>query len=123
MSRIKAKNTKPELLLRKYLFSQGFRYRIHATLPGKPDLVFSKKKLCVFVNGCFWHMHEGCKNFVKPKTNTAFWIHKIQLNVSRDIRNYSLLEKDRWKVIVVWECSIEKDIVTAAEKILISLFP
>ena len=100
------------------LFSEGLRYRIHTSLPGKPDLVFTRKKVCVFVNGCFWHMHKGCKNFVVPKTNTAFWMNKIQSNVDRDIRNYALLEKDGWKPVVIWECDIKLNPISAVQHIL-----
>jgi DNA mismatch endonuclease, patch repair protein len=81
---------------------------VQSLLPGKPDLVFSGKKLCVFINGCFWHAHKGCKNYVVPKTNTDFWKNKIQANVIRDSRNYILLEKEGWKTLVIWECIIKK---------------
>src|SRR5689334_7514285 len=104
MSRIKGKNTTPELQIRKLLFLRGIRYRIHAALPGKPDLAFPGKRACVFINGCFWHMHEGCRNFVIPKTNTHFWMNKFQSNVKRDYKNYMLLEKIGWKTVVIWEC-------------------
>jgi DNA mismatch endonuclease (patch repair protein) len=100
------------------LYSKGIRYRVHALLPGKPDLVFPGKKLCVFINGCFWHMHQGCKNFVIPQTNTEFWMNKIQSNVIRDSRNYALLKKEGWKPLIIWECIIERDPVSAAQQIL-----
>jgi DNA mismatch endonuclease, patch repair protein len=100
------------------LYSKGIRYRVHAHLPGKPDLVFPGKKICVFINGCFWHGHEGCKNFIIPKTNKEFWVNKIQSNIVRDSRNYVFLEKEGWKTIVIWECTIEKDYIFAAQQIV-----
>lgn len=109
MSRIHGKNTKPEELVRKYLFSQGFRYRKNdVRLPGKPDIVLPKYKTVIFVNGCFWHAHEGCKYFVWPKNNADFWKKKIESNVARDNRNYQQLVQQGWKVIVVWECELQK---------------
>lgn len=110
MSKIRSNNTKPEILLRKYLFSKGFRYRINDTkLPGKPDLVLKKYKTVIFVNGCFWHGHEGCKYFVVPKTRTEFWLNKIHGNQKRDIENLSKLQEAGYKVITVWECDLKKD--------------
>ncbi len=110
MSAIKSKNTKPEILVRKYLFSQGFRYRVNVgKLPGKPDIVLSKYKTVVFINGCFWHLHQNCKYFVYPKQNADFWKKKILGNVERDKRNYSLLEAEGWKIIIVWECQLKQD--------------
>lgn len=109
MSRIKGKNTKPELLVRKFLFAQGIRYRIHTTLPGRPDIVIKKKRIAVFVNGCFWHGHTECKDAGIPKSNTAFWQNKIGGNVERDTRNRLKLEQDGWKVITLWECELGKD--------------
>ena len=109
MSRIHGKDTKPEEMVRKYLFSQGFRYRKNdARLPGKPDIVLPKYKTVIFVNGCFWHKHEGCKYFIWPKNNAEFWKEKINKNVARDQRDYELLGKDGWHVIVVWECELKK---------------
>ena len=108
MSRIRGKDTKTEELVRKYLFSQGFRYRKNdARLPGKPDIVLPKYKTVIFVNGCFWHAHEGCMYFVWPKNNADFWKKKIESNVERDIKNYQLLEKDGWKILLVWECELK----------------
>lgn len=108
MSRIRGTDTKPENLVRKYLFSEGFRYRKNVSgLPGKPDVVLRKYKTIVFINGCFWHKHEGCKYFVWPKTNQEFWKTKIETNVLRDNKNYELLKNDGWHVIVVWECDIK----------------
>jgi len=110
MSRIRGKDTKPEELVRKYLFSQGFRYRKNdVRLPGKPDIVLPKYKTVIFVNGCFWHAHEGCRYFVWPKNNADFWKKKIESNIQRDDRNYQLLERQGWKIIIVWECELKKD--------------
>ena len=112
MSRIRSKNTKPEELVRKYLFSQGFRYRKNdVRLPGKPDIVLPKYKTVIFVNGCFWHAHEGCKYFVWPKNNEEFWKNKITGNIRRDSDNYTQLEQMGWHVIVVWECQLKKPII------------
>ena len=109
MSRIKGKNTKPEEIVRKYLFSQGFRYRKNdKRLPGKPDIVLPKYKTVVFVNGCFWHKHEGCKYFVWPKTNVEFWKQKIDSNIVRDKKQYEELQNDGWYIIIVWECELKK---------------
>ena len=110
MSRIHGKDTKPEEKVRKYLFSHGFRYRKNdKTLPGKPDIVFPKYKTCVFVNGCFWHRHEGCKDFVWPKSNEEYWKTKINGNVKRDLRQQQELRSLGWNVIVVWECELKRD--------------
>lgn len=109
MSCIKGKGTKPEEMVRKYLFSQGFRYRKNdKRLPGTPDIVLPKYKTVIFVNGCFWHGHEGCKYFVWPKNNAEFWKAKILQNIERDKRDFERLENAGWKVIVVWECSLKK---------------
>ena len=110
MSRIKSINSKPEELVRKYLFSQGLRYRKNVkTLPGKPDIVLSKYKTIVFVNGCFWHGHKGCRYFVMPKSNTEYWNKKIDNNVKRDELVYQQLSELGWNVIKVWECELKKD--------------
>lgn len=109
MSCIKGKGTKPEEIVRKYLFSHGFRYRKNdKRLPGTPDIVLPKYKTVIFVNGCFWHGHEGCKYFVWPKNNAEFWKAKILQNIERDKRDFERLENAGWKVIVVWECSLKK---------------
>lgn len=111
MSRIRGKNTKPEELVRKYLFAQGFRYRKNdVRLPGKPDIVLPKYKTVIFVNGCFWHGHEGCKYFVWPKSNTEFWKNKITGNIQRDMRNQQELSKQGWSVIIIWECELKKPV-------------
>lgn len=107
MSNIPSKNTKPEETVRKYLFAHGLRYRKNVSkLPGKPDIVLPKYKTVVFVNGCFWHGHEGCKYFVPPKTNTEFWFAKFQYNQERDARNYQKLRDLGWRILIVWECEI-----------------
>lgn len=109
MSRIRGKNTKPEELVRKYLFAQGLRYRKNdARFPGKPDIVLPKYKTVIFVNGCFWHAHNGCKYFVWPKSNVDFWKKKINGNIQRDLRNNQLLSEQGWNVIVIWECQLKK---------------
>lgn len=109
MSCIKGKGTKPEEMVRKYLFSQGFRYRKNdKRLPGTPDIVLPKYKTVIFVNGCFWHGHEGCKYFVWPKNNAEFWKAKILQNIERDKRDFERLENAGWKVIDVWECQLKK---------------
>ena len=109
MSQIRGKNTKPEELVRKFLFSQGFRYRKNdPRLPGKPDIVLPKYKTVVFVNGCFWHGHEGCRYFVWPKNNAEFWKAKISGNIQRDAQCVRLLKEQGWNVIVVWECELKK---------------
>ena len=108
MSRIKGKDTKPELLVRQYLHAQGMRYRLHdRKLPGKPDIVLPKYKTVVFVHGCFWHRHEGCRYFVVPKTRTEFWMDKIGRNVINDERQQAELTLAGWKVLTVWECELK----------------
>lgn len=110
MSRIKGKDTKPEILVRKYLFSQGLRYRLYSkTLPGRPDIVLPKYRTVIFIHGCFWHGHEGCRYFVVPKTRTEWWLNKININRENDRKNYELLKEMRWNVITVWECSLRKE--------------
>ena len=109
MSRIKGRKTKPEEIVAKYLFSQGFRYRRNVKkLPGTPDIVLKKYKTVIFVNGCFWHMHEGCKYFVWPKDNSEFWKNKLLANKERDEKEKKGIEELGWKVIVVWECQLKK---------------
>ena len=109
MSRIKGKNTKPEELVRKYLFAQGFRYRKNdSRLPGKPDIVLPKYRTIILVNGCFWHHHE-CIYFRWPESNADFWRQKINRNVERDQKNIRQLEQTGWHVIVVWECELKKE--------------
>lgn len=110
MSRIKGKNTKPEILVRKYLFSKGFRYRLNVkTLPGKPDIVLRKYNTIIFINGCFWHGHEECKYFVIPKTKTKWWLNKIEKTKERDFNTKTLLTQLGWNIITLWECQLKKD--------------
>lgn len=108
MSRIKGKDTKPEMRVRKFLFSKGFRYKLHdKTLAGKPDLVFPKLKTVIFIHGCYWHGHDGCRYFVIPKTRTDWWLDKIGKNKIRDGENLRKLKKEGWKVITVFECELK----------------
>lgn len=110
MSMIKSSGTNPEETVRKYLFSKGLRYCKNVkTLPGKPDIVLLKYKTIVFVDGCFWHGHKGCKYFVMPKTNVEFWTEKITKNIARDEITYKKLQNMGWNVIVIWECELKKD--------------
>lgn len=116
MAKIKSKNTKPELLLRKKLHAMGFRYRLHdAKLPGKPDLVFPSRKKVVFVNGCFWHGHDCPVGARLPKSNTAFWVDKRERNQARDLRQIALLKDLGWECLVVWECTIKASLDVPAE--------
>lgn len=123
MSQIKGKNTKPEMLVRKFLFSKGFRYRLHVKdLPGKPDIVLPKYKTVIFVHGCFWHGHESCKYFVVPKTRTEWWLNKINTNKANDQKSIALLKKDGWKIITFWECEMKPaNILTTLEQLLTKL--
>lgn len=108
MSRIKGKNTKPEMLVRKYLHAHGFRYKLHdKNLPGKPDLVLPKYKTVIFIHGCFWHGHHNCKYFTIPKTRTEWWTEKINKNIANDEKAVKLLKKEGWKIITVWECKLK----------------
>lgn len=108
MASIRGKNTKPEIMVRKFLFSRGFRYRLnHPRLPGHPDIVLRKYRTCVFVNGCFWHGHEGCRYYVIPKSNTEFWKAKIERNRNRDIEDQRKLATMGWHCITVWECQLK----------------
>lgn len=110
MSKIRSVNTKPELIVRKYLHSLGFRYRLHvSTLPGKPDIVLPKYKSIVLVHGCFWHSHEGCKRFQVPSTRKDYWIPKLKKNKEKDERNVSTLKKSGWNVHVIWECELKRN--------------
>ena len=110
MSRIRSKDTKPEILVRSYLFSKGLRFRKNdKRYPGSPDVVLPKYKTVVFVHGCFWHLHEGCKYAVMPKSNVDFWKKKLYRNKERDEENQNKLEEMGWNVITVWECELKKD--------------
>ena len=113
MSHIRSKNSKPEELVRKYLFSKGFRYRKNVkTLPGCPDIVLPKYKTVIFVNGCFWHKHD-CPRFIWPSTNEEYWRPKIMGNVERDKRNLAELQQLGWTVLTVWECELKKKVIDA----------
>ena len=119
MASIHSKGTKPELVVRKYLFAHGFRYRMnHPRLPGHPDIVMRKYRTVIFVNGCFWHGHEGCKFFVLPKSRTEFWQAKIDRNRERDLEEQRKLAEMGWHCITVWECQLKPKV---REKTLQSL--
>lgn len=110
MSRIRGKNTSPELKVRMILWHNGFRYRLHSkALPGKPDIVFAKLRAAIFVHGCFWHRHEGCPYFRLPKTQTSFWDMKLSRNQERDADNVAALVTAGWRVAIVWECGVRLD--------------
>lgn len=107
MAAVKGKDTKPEMIVRKYLFSRGMRFRVQVRkLPGTPDIVLPKYKTAIFVNGCFWHGHEGCKYFRLPKSNVEFWKEKIGRNIERDRESMQALLDLGWKIIRVWECEL-----------------
>lgn len=110
MSHIRSVNSKPEEMVRKYLFAKGLRYRKNVrSLPGKPDIVLRKYKTVIFVNGCFWHKHD-CGRFVLPSSNTDYWIKKISGNVERDVNNIAKLEAQGWRVLTIWECQLKKKV-------------
>lgn len=122
MSMIKGRDTKPEIIVRKFLFHNGFRYRLNfAKLPGKPDIVLTKQKTVIFVNGCFWHGHEGCKYFVIPKTRPQWWSDKINRTKERDMVNYKKLMDENWEVIVIWECELRNNLENQLEKLKMKL--
>ena len=109
MAAIKGRNTKPEMLVRKFLHANGFRYKLNdKSLPGKPDIVLPKYHTVIFINGCFWHGHKNCKYFVVPKTRTEWWMNKINNNIANDKKAAKALKKEGWKIIVVWECDLKK---------------
>ncbi|MBP3552867.1 MAG: DNA mismatch endonuclease Vsr [Bacteroidaceae bacterium] len=119
MAAIHGKNTKPEMVVRRYLWGHGFRYRLnHPRLPGKPDIVMRKYRTCIFVNGCFWHGHEDCRHYTVPKTNTEFWHKKIQRNQERDREVQQKLAFMGWHSITIWECQLKPKV---REKTLQSL--
>ena len=125
MSKVSGKETKPEIIVRKFLFAQGFRYRKNdKRLHGKPDIVLPKYKTAIFVHGCFWHGHQNCKKSALPQTNYEFWKNKIQGNTERDKSNQKQLKKLGWKIIVVWQCRIknrelfEKTMKSVVQKII-----
>jgi DNA mismatch endonuclease, patch repair protein len=105
MSRIRGKNTKPEMVVRRMLTAQGLRYRLHrASLPGKPDIVLGPRRLVIFVHGCFWHRHPGCREATMPSANRTFWEPKLEGNAARDRRHRTALRKLGWRVAIIWEC-------------------
>lgn len=108
MSRIRSKDTKPELLVRKFLHKNGFRYRLHVKdLPGKPDIVLRKYNTVIFIHGCFWHGHEGCKYYAVPKTRTEWWLEKIKTNIRNDKISEEKLQSQGWQVIKIWGCELK----------------
>ena len=119
MAAIHGKDTKPEMVVRKWLWGHGFRYRLnHPRLPGKPDIVMRKYRTCIFVDGCFWHGHEGCKYYTIPKTNTEFWVNKVRRNKERDLKVQHELAAMGWHSITIWECELKPKV---REKTLESL--
>lgn len=127
MASIKSKDTKPEIMVRKFLFSKGFRFRVNVkSLPGKPDIVLKKYRTVIFVNGCFWHGHEGCKYFVIPQTRTEWWMEKIRKNKERDSEEREKLRNAGWNIIVVWECQLKpkqrEDTLSGIESLLQQFF-
>ena len=119
MAAIHGKDTKPEMVVRRYLWGHGFRYRLnHPRLPGKPDIVMRKYRTCIFVNGCFWHGHEGCRYYTIPKTNTEFWVNKVKRNKERDVKVQHELAAMGWHSITIWECELKPKV---REKTLMSL--
>lgn len=124
MSRIKNKDTSIEITVRKYLFKQGFRFRKNVkTLPGKPDIVLPKYKTVIFLHGCFWHRHFGCKGATTPKSNIEFWEKKFAANMECDKKNKELLESKGWNVVYIWQCEIEKSFEITMEKLEKKLLP
>lgn len=119
MGRIHGKDTSIEVNVRRYLFAKGFRFRKNdRRYPGTPDIVLPKYKTVVFVHGCFWHRHEGCKGATMPKTRTEFWQNKFDTNVQNDQKNKHLLEQSGWKVIVIWECELKRDFEKTMESVI-----
>ena len=124
MSRIRSRNTKPEMLVRKFLHAKGFRYRLHdKNLPGKPDIVLPKYKTFIFIHGCFWHGHKDCKYFIVPKTRTEWWLNKINSNVANDTKAGRALKKDGWKIISLWECNLKPVKIVKTLEILLKRLP
>ena len=122
MAKIRKTDTKPELIVRQFLFKCGFRYRLHAKkLPENPDIVLSKYKTAIFVNGCFWHAHEGCKLNRMPKSRQEYWVPKINGNVKRDIVNHKQLDDLGWRVLVVWECELRKNALVILNKLSLNI--
>src|SRR5262245_19772708 len=112
MARIRGKDTRPEMVLRRYLHGRGLRFRVHAAnLPGRPDIVLSRRRVAIFVHGCFWHRHIGCLLAAMPSTNRTFWRRKLEENRARDLRQVSALTAAGWRVAVFWECGARKGVV------------
>ncbi len=122
MSRIRGKNTKPEMILRSELFKRGFRFRVHRKdLPGKPDIVLQKYKTIIFVHGCFWHFHKECKEGRIPSSNSSFWKEKLIKNIAKDKKDKKECEALGWNVIIVWEREIEKKLNETIEKLIVNI--
>lgn len=122
MSHIRSKNTKGEMLVSKYLHRLGFRFRLHApNLPGKPDIVLPQYRCVVFIHGCFWHAHQGCKYYRDPKTNVEYWIPKIRRNVERDKLAVQELTSMGWHVEIIWECELKKDAFGRMDRLITSI--
>lgn len=112
MSRIKGKNTKPELIVRKYLHANGFRFRLHdQALPGRPDIVLKKYQTIIFVHGCFWHRHPDCRYSTTPKSNQEFWNEKFTKTIENDLKHQSELKKEGWNIVVIWECELKRGLI------------
>nr|WP_283105412.1 DNA mismatch endonuclease Vsr [Pseudomonas moorei] len=110
MAAVRSANTRPELIVRKFLHAHGYRFRLHQkTLPGTPDIVLPKLRTCIFIHGCFWHHHSGCRYATIPKTRFEFWNEKLLRNVARDIQSVQALELLGWRVLIVWECQLKKE--------------
>ena len=128
MSGIRSKDTKPEMIVRKFLHSQGFRYRLHARdLPGSPDIILPKYRVAILVHGCFWHRHFGCRYATTPANNAERWKLKFEANIERDLRSKHMLKAAGWRVIVVWECelrrALEERLLLLVNEIRLSTFP
>jgi DNA mismatch endonuclease (patch repair protein) len=107
MAAVRSKDTQPEMIVRRLVHSMGYRYRLHAPrLPGKPDLVFAKRRKVIFVHGCFWHQHGGCKGSHLPKSNRGYWLPKLERNRTRDAEHLKALRADGWRCLVLWECEL-----------------
>jgi DNA mismatch endonuclease, patch repair protein len=112
MSRIRSKDTKPEMIVRKFLYKTGLRYRLHdAALHGKPDMILLKYRVVIFVNGCFWHSHHGCRYFKLPQTRREWWSAKLARNSAKDEQNYEMLKQLGWRVLCIWECDLKPGVV------------
>ncbi|QQQ04081.1 DNA mismatch endonuclease Vsr [Lysobacter enzymogenes] len=119
MSHIRGRNTKPEMVVRKYLHGRGLRYSLHdSRLPGKPDIVFRSRKIVVFVHGCFWHGHEGCPSWKMPQSRTEYWQAKLQRNRDRDAETVRKLKEKNWQVVVLWACQLGEDALASLYKLI-----